>query len=205
MAKSDFISGTVLEFKTPNGLGFAYCKILDFRSIREFDGVLAKVYDHIVKEPLKELTSLAKKDWLFGAVRMPSLPNIRGRGAWKYKGVLVSDGDNIIPDFKSASKYSALVEDESTIAKWYVNRNIDQRLTENICTYDQVKHLENTVITSQDGVAIRTAMEYYRINGMDVSKYFDLNELRFSNIFKRMMNVPIYKTIPKENRGKGLC
>jgi hypothetical protein len=205
MAKSDFISGTVLEFKIPNGLGFAYCKILDFRSIQEFDGVLAKVYDHIVKEPLKDLTASAEKEWLFGAVRMPALPNLRGRGAWKYKGVLVTDDDNIIPDFKYAIKDSGLIEDESTIVNWHVNRNINDLSYEHICTYDQVRHLENTVLTSQDGVAIRTAMEYYRIKGMDVSKYFDLNELRFSNIFKRMMNVPIYKTIPKENKRKGLC
>jgi hypothetical protein len=35
MSKRDFISGTVLEFKVPINLGYAYCKILDFRNIRE--------------------------------------------------------------------------------------------------------------------------------------------------------------------------
>ena len=205
MAKSDFISGTVLEFKIPNGLGYAYCKILDFRSIREFDGVLAKVYDHIADESLSDLAVLANTDWLFGAVRMPGLPNTRGKGAWKHKGVMVAGEDADIPDFKYSPKASPLIENESTITNWYVNRNISQLLDDKICSYDQVKHLEDTVLMSEYSIEIRTAMEYYRIHEMDVSKYFDLTELGYNNIYRAMMNVPIYKTIPKKIRGKALC
>lgn len=106
MAKSAFISGTVLEFKIPNGLGFAYCKILDFRSIREFNGVLVKVYDHIADESVSDLAVLANSDWLFGAVRMPGLPNTRGKGAWKHKGALIAGEDVDIPDFKYSPKAS---------------------------------------------------------------------------------------------------
>lgn len=42
MSKENFISGKVLEFKVPGNFGYAYCKVIDFRYIREFDGVLAR-------------------------------------------------------------------------------------------------------------------------------------------------------------------
>ena len=204
MSKEDFISESVLEFKVPKDLGYAYCKILDFRHIREFDGVLAKVYDYIVKEPINDITILDKKGWLFGARRLADLPNTRGKQAWKFKGVLIAEDDNIIPDFKYAPKASPLIEDESTIEKWYVNRSIDQLSYEEVCTYGQVKHLENTVVNSQMGIEIRTAMEYYRINKLDIKKDFDLEDMSNRNNYKAMINVPIYSTIPKQDRGKAL-
>ena len=205
MGNTDFISGSVLEFKVPLDLGYAYCKILDFRYISEFDGVLAKVYDYMVKEPLKDINILRDKEWLFGARLMPSLPNTRGKGAWKFKGVLIAEDDNIIPNFKSAPLASPLIEDQSTIAKWYVVRNINEISYENVCTHDQVKHLEDTVLTTQPGVEIRTAMEYCRTHNMDIDQYFDLNNDGNNFIYIAMRNVPIYSTIPKEIRGKALC
>ena len=33
MSKRDFISGSILEFKLPLDLGYAYCKIFDFRNV----------------------------------------------------------------------------------------------------------------------------------------------------------------------------
>ena len=205
MARHDFISGSVLEFKVPKDLGYAYCKILDFRHLREFDGVLAKVYNYIVQEPITDMAILDKKDWLFGARRLYDLPNTRGKRAWKFKGVLIAEDDNIIPDFKYAPKASPLIEDESTIEKWYVNRNITELYYEEVCNHDQVKHLENTVVNSQIGIEIRTAMEYYRINNLDIKKDFDLEDLGNWNTYRTMINVPIYSTIPKKNRGKALC
>lgn len=203
MSKEDFVSGSVLEFKVPKGLGYAYCKILDFRHIREFDGVLAKVYDYIVKEPINDITILDKKGWLFGARRLTDLPNTRGKRAWKFKGVLISEDDNTIPDFKYADNDSALIEDESAIEAWYAIKNIKEY--GNVpCTYDQVKHLENTVVNTKMGIEIRTAMEYYRINKLDIKKDFDLEDMSNRNNYKAMINVPIYSTIPKQDRGKAL-
>lgn len=204
MGQKDFISGSILEFKVPLGLGYAYCKILDFRYIREFDGVLAKVFDYIVKDPLKDINALRDKEWLFGARRMPWLPNTRGKGAWKMKGVLIAEDDNIIPDFKYAPMSSPLIEDESVIKVWYVASNIREQ-SDNPCSYEQVKHLEDTVLTAQDGIEIRTAMEYCRINNLDMARHFDLEDDGYRNIYRQMINVPIYSTIPKKIRGKALC
>ncbi|HEX4876275.1 MAG TPA: Imm26 family immunity protein [Chitinophagaceae bacterium] len=204
MSQKEFISGSILQFKVPLDLGYGYCKILDFRYIREFDGVLAKVYDHVVEEPITDISILKEKDWLFGARRMAWLPNTRGKGAWKFKGVLIAEDDKIIPDFKYSYQASPLIEDESTIKEWYVIRNIKES-SDAPCTHEQVKHLENTVVNTQIGIEIRTAMEFCRRNNLDIKKYFDLKDLANWNNYRTMINVPIYNTIPKEIRGKALC
>lgn len=204
MGQGDFISGSILEFKVPLDLGYAYCKVLDFRYIREIDGVLAKVFDYITKEPIKDIQILRDKDYLFGARRLYKLPNTRGKGAWKFKGVLISDDDKIIPDFKYCPQASPFLMDESIVDRWYVVRNINE-CSDNFCSYDQVKHLENKRIDSQLSIEDRTAMEYCRINNMDVKKYFDVEDPAYLGCYQSMINVPIYSTIPKEIRGKGLC
>jgi hypothetical protein len=203
MSKETFISGSILEFKVPPNLGYAYCKILDFRSIREFDGVLVKVFDHIVKEPIKDIKILGEKDWLFGARRMPWLPGTRGKGAWKFKGILISKEDNIIPDFKYCLANSYLVQDSSKIGPWYVIRNI-REMSKQPYLYNQIKHLEDTVLSPRPGIERRTAMEYCRIHGMNVKKLFDLKEPGNKIVYTQMINVPIYSKIPKEIRGKAI-
>jgi hypothetical protein len=201
MGKTDFISGSILEFKVPLDLGYAYCKILDFRSIREFDGVLVKVFDYIVKEAINDITILRDKDWLFGARRMPWLPGTRGKGAWKMKGALIAEDDNIIPDFKYCIKSSPFVIDESKLEPWFAIHNINQSCVEPD-GYESVKHLEDTVVSGRLGIEIRTAMEYCRVNKIDIKKYFDLDETINKLVFSQMNKVPIYSTIPKKIRGK---
>jgi hypothetical protein len=203
MSKEDFISGTVLEFKVPINLGYAYCKILDFRYIREFDGVLAKVFDHIVSEPIEDINILREKDWLFGARRMPWLPGTRGKGAWKMKGILIAEDDNVIPEFKYSTKYSPLEEDKSKLGPWYVIRNINES-SKDTYPYECIKHLEDTVVSPRPGIETRTAMEYCRIHNMSIEQYFDLGNQGNEITYKQMINVPIYKTIPKAIRGRAL-
>jgi len=201
MSKEEFISGTVLEFKVPTNLGYAYCKVLDFRSIREFDGLLIKVFDHIVKEPIKDTNILREKGWLFGGRRTPWLPGTRGKGAWKIKGILIAEDDNIIPDFKYCIKSSPFVEDESVLEPWKAVRDINNYIP---CSYQKVKHLEDTVLSPKPGIEIRTAMEYYRIHNMVIGEHFDLSMKINELIYKQMIKVPIYETIPMEIRGRAL-
>ena len=203
MSKEDFIGGTVLEFKVPFDLGFAYCKVLDFRYIREFDGVLVKVFDHIVREPVKNINVLREKDWLFGSRRMPWLPGTRGKGAWKQKGVLIAEDDKAIPDFKYCLADSYLVEDPSKVGPWYAISNINESSKEPYL-YERVRHLEDTVVSTRGSIEKRAAMEFCRINGKDVREYFDLDDIATRIVYRQMINVPIYATIPKEVRGRPL-
>jgi hypothetical protein len=203
MSKNDFISGAVLEFKVPGNFGYGYCKILDFRSIREFDGVLVKVFDHIVKEPIIDINILHDKNWLFGARRMPWLPGSRGKGAWKMKGVLIAENDNLIPDFKYCLGDSYLVEDPSKIGPWYAIRNINVSSRE-AYPYENIRHLEDTVVSTKGAIEKRTAMEFCRIHNIDINKFFDLEDVATRIAYRQMLNVPVYKTIPKEIREKVL-
>lgn len=204
MAKIDFISSSIFEFRVPKNIGYAYCKILDFRYLRQMDGILANVYDLIVKESIKDITILGERDLLFGPRRLYDLPNSRGKGAWKFKGVLLSKDDNKIPDFKYSPESSPLVEDESKIKKWFISKNIIEFSYNDVYAYEQVKHLEDTVIDSTISIEIRAAMEYYRRNGLDVKKDFNLDNTANWNNYRRMNNVPIYNEIPKEIRGKAI-
>lgn len=65
--------------------------------------------------------------------------------------------------------------------------------------------MEDTVLTTQNGIVIRTAMEYCRMNDLDIKEYFDLDQTLNLMTYRRMINVPVYKSIPKEIRGKALC
>ncbi len=201
MNKTNFIKGSVFEYKLPLNIGFGYCKVIDFRNIRKFDGIIVKVFDYISKEPLKEIGCLGNVDYLFGARRLSDIPNTRGKGAWKMKGVLISADDNVIPDFKYSNKSSPLVKDESTVSPWFVVKDIN-KTSEIQYSYDKVRHLEDTVITGQLGIELRTAMEYMRINKIDIRKHFDITVTTNWNIYRTMINTPIYKSIPIEIRGK---
>lgn len=201
MARTGFIDKSVFEFKLPFKFGFAYCKILDFRHIREFDGLLAKVFNLITDEPIANIKMLQEKEWLFGARRMAGIPTVAGKNAWKYRGIIVSEDDQIIPEFKYSHKLSPLVEDESVIKKWSIVKNIDES-TEDDYTYEEVRHLETTVIASQYGIGVRTAMEYCRINALNIADYFDLDDPAHWSIYRTMINIPIYSSIPKKLKGK---
>ena len=201
MNKTNFIKGSVFEYKLPLNIGFGYCKVIDFRNIRKFDGIIVKVFDYISKEPLKEIGCLGNVDYLFGARRLSDIPNTRGKGAWKMKGVLISADDNVIPDFKYSNKSSPLVKDESTVSPWFVVKDIN-KTSEIQYSYDKVRHLEDNVITGQLGIELRTAMEYMRINKIDIRKHFDITVTTNWNIYRTMINTPIYKSIPIEIRGK---
>jgi len=47
-------------------------------------------------------------------------------------------------------------------------------------------------------------MEYCRINGLNLQNYYDLGNESIRSTYLQMKNVPIYKDIPKEVRGKAL-
>jgi hypothetical protein len=47
-------------------------------------------------------------------------------------------------------------------------------------------------------------MEYCRLNGLDKSDYYYLKEEGRKNMYYQMINIPLYKDISKEIRGRAL-
>ncbi|MEO5583682.1 MAG: hypothetical protein ABIR66_13410, partial [Saprospiraceae bacterium] len=73
------------------------------------------------------------------------------------------------------------------------------------CSYSQIKHLENqTLTTAYLGLCRRAGMEFCRINKLNVANYYDLSDEGIRNAHWQMINVPLYRTIAKEIRGKAL-
>jgi hypothetical protein len=200
MTKKNFFTGSVFQFYVPEIKKYAFCKFFDFKHLSEFHGLLAQVFDHFTTTENNSLEDLKDSDWLFGPRSMHKWPNLRKDTGWKSLGILSAPDDEIVPDFKGT--LSRVVEDDSKVERWYAIHNLNGGED---CEYRQIHHLERKILTTSSlGVVWRTGMEYCRINGLPVKEYYDLNELGIKSMYLQMINVPIYKEIPKEIRGKAL-
>lgn len=202
MKKKNFFTGSVFQFYVPEIKKYAFCKYFDFTQVSSFHGLLAQVYDKFSDVEENSIEDLKSSDRLFGARSMHKWPNLKKDTGWKSLGMLHSEDDNKIPDFKGVQAFPYMVEDESAIGPWYPIHNLTIR-GEN-CQYNQVQHLETKILTVTDSLVERTGMEYCRINGLSVGDYYDLTEEGIRNMYWQMINIPIYRSITKETRGKAI-
>lgn len=202
MKKKFFFTGSVFQFYVPEIRKYAFSKFFDFKHLSGFHGLLAQVFDKFTETEDNSIDDLTTCDWLFGPRSIYKWPNLRKNTGWKLLGILNSPNDDFVPDFKDAQAINTVVEDESKTGPWYPVHNLTER-GEN-CDYEQVKHLEHIILTPTLGLTWRTGMEYCRINGMRVEDYYDLSNAGIKSLYLQMINVPIYKDIPKEIRGKAL-
>jgi hypothetical protein len=182
---------------------YSFCKFFDFRHLSEFHGLLAQVFNHFSDTQKNDIADLQECDWLFGARSMHKWPNLRGDSGWKYLGILSASEDSIVPDFKGTNGSPRISEDESKVGRWYAIHNLQGGED---CAYSQVKHLEHMILTVASlGLVCRTGMEYCRLNGLQVKDYYNLDEEGVRSTYWQMINIPIYKDIPKQMRGKSLA
>jgi hypothetical protein len=200
MKRKNFFTGSVFQFYIPEIKKFCFCKFFDFTHLSSFHGLLAQVFNKFSESEKNGLEDLRDCSYLFGPRSMHKWPNLQKDSGWKSLGILSDGRDQIVPDFKGTN--FRVVEDDREINQWYAIRN----LIENIdCDYEQVSHLERIVLTtSKFGLSWRTGMEYCRINGLPVNKFYNLEDGGMKSIYKQMINVPIYSTIPQNIRGKAL-
>ena len=202
MKKKIYFTGSVFRFYVPEISKYAFCKFFDFKHL-SVQGLIAQVFDRF-EDTEDDTIDLKACDYLFGPRSMYRWPNLRKDTDWKLLGILNSAADDIVPDFKDVQAFPTVVADESTIFPWYPIHNLTRRGTN--CAYEQVRHLEQMIITTSSlGLVWRTGMEYCRINGLKVEDYYDLNNDGIKSMYLQMINVPIYKNIPKEIRGKAIC
>lgn len=198
-----FLTGSVFQFYVPEISKYAFCKFFDFKYISGFHGLLAQVFDKFEDADTNSLSDLTHSDWLFGPRSMHKWPNLKKDSGWKLLGVLNSVEDEKIPDFKQSQSFDSIVKDEATIGPWYPVHNLTER--GQICDYKNIRHLEQmTLTTSSLGIVWRTGMEYCRSNGLKPEEYYDLDNEGIRNMYFQMINVPEYKDIPKNIRGKAI-
>jgi hypothetical protein len=202
MKKKNHFTGSVFQFYVPEIKKLAFCKFLDFRHISSFHGLLAQVFDKFSDSEANTINELTDCDWLFGTRSMHKWPDLRKGTTWKSLGMLTSSNDTVIPDFKDVQSFPYVVEDCAKIGPWFPIHNLIERGDN--CEYEKVKHLEYIILTTSLGIERRTGMEYCRINGLKVEDYYDLSEEGIKSMYYQMINVPIYKTIPKDIRGKAI-
>jgi len=165
--------------------------------------LLAQVFDHFSDTESDSLDILKNSDWLFGPRSMHKWPNLRKDTGWKSLGILSAPEDDFVPDFKGVQVGLSIVEDESKIGPWYPIHDLTRRGED--CEYKNVKHLERKILTTSSlGLVWRTGMEYCRLNGLVIKDYYDLEEEGRKNMYYQMINIPLYKEIPKEIRGRAL-
>ncbi len=181
---------------------FAFCTFFDCTDVSEFDGLIVQVFDRLSDKEENNIEDLKFSDWLFGPRVTHKWPDLRKHTKWKFLGTLMPSKPAFIPDFKGVQAFPYMVEDESRIGPWYPIHGLIKRGKN--CRYEQVKHLEQQILTTSLGVEARTGMEYCRINGLEVGNYYNLRELSVRNMYWQMINIPIYKNIPKAIQGKAL-
>jgi hypothetical protein len=201
MKKKNYFTGSVFQFYVPEIKKYAFCKFFDFQHVNSFHGLLAQVFDKFSDNENNSINDLKNCEWLFGPRSIHKWPNLRKDAGWKYLGIMSSAEDEIIPDFKGVQASQTIVENESSLDQWYPIHNLTERGPN--CEYIKVKHLENKILTTTSlGLVWRTGMEYCRINGLKIEDFYDLTDVAIRNTYWQMINIPIYKTIPKKIRGK---
>jgi hypothetical protein len=201
MKKKNFFTGSVFQFYVPEIKKYAFCKFFDFTHLSKFHGLLAQVYDKFSDKEDNRIEDLKSCDWLFGPRSMHRWPDLRKDTGWKSLGILSAPDDDKVPDFKGTYSFPYIVEDESSIGKWYVIHDLTKSED---CEYSAVRHLETKILTTKNGLADRTGMEYCRANNADVADFYDLEEEGHKYMYWQMINIPIYSTLPKEIRGKAI-
>ena len=115
-------------------------------------------------------------------------------------GLLDSIDDNIIPVFKGVQAKFPDVQDESKLKLWYPIYNFKEQ--GDYCEYEQVSHLEKLYMSTSLNIVTRSTMEFLRMANKNIGDYYDLNDLTYLWDYYRAINMPLYKDIPKEYRGK---
>lgn len=202
MKKKNFFTGSVFQFYVPEIKKYAFCKLFDFKHISNFHGVLIQVFDRFSDTSENTVDDLKFSDWLFGARSINALPNLKKDSGWKSLGILTAVNDEVIPDFKDAQVVISVVENESEVGPWFPIHGLTRRGSN--CEYSQIRHLERMILTTTSGIETRTGMEYCRINGLNIKDYYDLEDEGIRKMYWQMINIPVYKTIPLEIRGKAL-
>ena len=201
MKKKNFFTGSIFQFYVPEIKKYAFCKFFDFTHLSKFHGLLVQVFDKFSDSENNDIEDLKSCEWLFGPRSMHGWPDLRKDTGWKSLGILSASGDDKVPDFKGTLSFPYIVEDESSIGRWYAIHNL---VESEDCEYAAVRHLETKILTTKNALAKRTGMEYCRINNLDVADFYDLKEEGTEIMYWQMINTPIYSTIPKQIRGKAI-
>ena len=204
MAKTE--SGTVFKFTLPFGFGAAYCKLIDFSNVSEYEGITLKIFDYFESDDVKDAAFFKGMPLFMNPIPIVKMPSIRGKYAWKKLGVLKEDTDSEIPIHKryisNGFAWETIEEYESR--QWYAL--VDLKKEVGLVHFNKVRHLEELFWRSTVAIEKRVVMTLLRTKGINVADFFSKNcEDKVWRIdYKTQQFIPLYKKIPEVIRGKPL-
>ncbi len=178
-------SGLIYRFPLDFGLGYAYAWYDDYTDISTFNGRLVKVFRGVYPEKDNpSIEEIKASELLFGSVMLYKNIPTRGKYAWKLVGK-VAELDEKVPDFKYL-RGMLIEKDWSQLSPWYriedLNKSREQRI------YEELRHLEPTILNSHIGIGIRTSMLILMERGEDVFSYYDMKDRGMRNLLEHNLN-----------------
>lgn len=206
MKNKNPMMGSIIRIPLELNLGYVFAKIVDLGDLLNKDlsvNYLLYIYDYVVQNTKEfDIKNMENRDLLVGPLfildLIPAIKN--GKFNIIYKAEL-KEHEMIIPDFKVPWPLIVTYEDEAT--EWRYIRNLDIN-TKIVSTLEKVKHLEIFGYLSNDMVSRRITMEYLRQTKKNIEDFYQLKEWKEISIYKNVVNTPVYKSIPKDIRGKAI-
>ncbi len=191
---------SVLQFRLDKGLGYGYCKLLDFTSLDPWYGLIVKVFDFRTESPISDVQELQHAPYLLQPLIIGWPPSTEDGNEWNEIGKLIQDDDGICPIFKIAKERNHYSKYTKFNAKnWCPVYHFTEKGA--VCDYDQLAHLETQHLGTSENVVNRATMEFLRKAGRNIEDYYYLEDNTFIlEDYQRARQMPLYHKIPAKYR-----
>ncbi len=190
-------SGNVYAINLDFDFGSVYAGLLDYTDVRDFDGILVKVYRSV--REIKEKEVFALDDFLFGPVPINKYPNTKGKYAWKLLGKCYSCIIN--PNdlwFKNLRGIINKDNDWSNLEPWFKSKPFTENYNEYKADYADIRELEILILHHLEMVKIKSTMLLIIEAGKNVDDFYDLKQIGNQNMYIQLVNTYFNKEKSRE-------
>jgi hypothetical protein len=200
MKQSKFRTGEIFQIILPNDLGYAFFKIinlLDANPLSKYPALI-RVFNYRSRTPETDVKKIVDRELILTPTLVAGFLPAISNGDWKPIGhQVVSSAETIVPEYKKAEP------DEANARTWYflIDADISQKIES---VYENVRHLETIGAIGSELVSTKIAMALLRDEGMDIKKYFSLDQFFEKEFYRQIMEIPPYYKLPDAMKGKAL-
>lgn len=192
-------SGNIYKFPLDFEKGFGFAEILDFSDFSNFDGILVRVFNFIEKEKNdnnRNICEIKNAGVMFGPLPINKYPSPRSKTGWVLYGK-DEKFDKTPPFFKHLR---GLLNDNNwaNLQPWFKQGRFNKKIEDVECKYEEIRHLETLILNHVDSIKIKATMMKLIEEGEDVSKYYDLKNLGYKNLFLQIVNTYYEKKIAEK-------
>ncbi|GJM34117.1 MAG: hypothetical protein DHS20C18_31180 [Saprospiraceae bacterium] len=193
---------SVLQYQLDMGLGYGYCKLLDFTSLDPWYGLVIKIYDFKSEKPIQDVKVLQDVEYLLNPLTLGWFPSLNDQCKWKIIGKLSRADDSVCPVYKIEKESSSQNKSSKFATKnWCPIYNFSKKGTS--CQYNQLAHLETLQLVTTQSIINRTTMEFLRKSGEKIENYYYEEENKATlEDYHQAIQMPFYSNIPIEYRNK---